>query len=133
MKKRILIVDDEFGLADVVAEILTDFGYEAAIAINGRLGLANLAEARPSLVLLDVMMPVLDGPAMLRAMRKIPEYASIPVVMMTAIPDTLPESEPALFQAVLYKPFTLENLSTTVQGLIGPAIDRADDKAGDKD
>lgn len=118
MKKRILIVDDEFGLADVVAEILTDQGYETSIAINGRLGLAQIAEKRPSLVLLDVMMPVLDGPATLLAMRENPDFASIPVIMMTALPEALPKNDPSLFQAVLYKPFTLESLQSAVKGLI---------------
>jgi DNA-binding response OmpR family regulator len=119
MKKRILIVDDEFGLADVVAEILTDQGYETSIAINGRLGLAQLAEKPPSLVLLDVMMPVLDGPTTLLAMRANPDFASIPVIMMTALPEALPKTDPPLFQAVLYKPFTLESLQSAVKGLIG--------------
>jgi CheY-like chemotaxis protein len=119
MKKRILIVDDEFGLADVVAEILTDQGYEAAIAINGRLGLAHIAELRPSLVLLDVMMPVLDGPATLLAMRANPDFAAIPVIMMTALPEALPKANPPLYQAVLYKPFTLESLQSAVERLIG--------------
>ena len=111
-------MDDEFGLADVVAEILTDKGYETSIAINGRLGLSQLAEKRPSLVLLDVMMPVLDGPATLLAMRGNPDFASIPVIMMTALPEALPKNDPPLFQAVLYKPFTLESLQSAVKGLI---------------
>jgi DNA-binding response OmpR family regulator len=130
MSKRILIVDDEFGLADVVAEILTDQGYDAAIAINGRLGLAQIAEARPNLVLLDVMMPVLDGPTTLVTMRSNPEFASIPVIMMTALPEALPKTDPPLYQAVLYKPFTLESLNGAVTRLIGPSRKDGDPKAG---
>jgi CheY-like chemotaxis protein len=103
----------------VVAEILTDQGYEAAIAINGRRGLAHIAELRPSLVLLDVMMPVLDGPATLLAMRANPDFAAIPVIMMTALPEALPKANPPLYQAVLYKPFTLESLQSAVERLIG--------------
>jgi DNA-binding response OmpR family regulator len=130
MNKRILIVDDEFGLADVVAEILTDQGYEASIAINGRLGLAQIAETHPGLVLLDVMMPVLDGPATLLAMRANPKFATIPVIMMTALPEALPKTEPPLYQAVLYKPFTLESLNSAVARLIGPTAENGASKPG---
>ena len=127
MKKSILIVDDEFGLADVMAEILGDVGYETTIAINGQAGLAVLAEKGVvDLVLLDSMMPVLDGPAMLRAMRGQPRYASIPVVMMTAVAATLPTSEPgepSPYQAALIKPFTPALLLQTVKDLLAAAGD----------
>ncbi|HLM75138.1 MAG TPA: response regulator, partial [Polyangiaceae bacterium] len=87
MNKRILIVDDEFGLADVVAEILTDQGYEASIAINGRLGLAQIAETHPGLILLDVMMPVLDGFEACTALRRLQGGERVPVLMMTGLDD----------------------------------------------
>jgi DNA-binding response OmpR family regulator len=118
MKQRILIVDDEFGLADVVAEILAENGYEVAIAINGRLGLASVEESRPALILLDIMMPVLDGPAMLRLLRANPDYVQIPVVMMTALPEALSESDMPLYQAALLKPFTPDALLKTMQSLL---------------
>jgi DNA-binding response OmpR family regulator len=120
MKQRILIVDDEFGLADVVAEILAENGYEVAIAINGRLGLASVAERRPALILLDVMMPVLDGPGMLHLLRANPDHAQIPVVMMTALPEALSERDLPLYQAALFKPFTPETLLTTMKRLLAP-------------
>jgi two-component system alkaline phosphatase synthesis response regulator PhoP len=111
MKTAVLIVDDEFGIADIVAEILAEEGYSVAIAINGQLGLACLEESAPDVVLLDVMMPILDGPGMLRAMRSDPRFLHIPVVMMTALPEALPKDPtPPLYQAVLYKPFTPRQL-----------------------
>jgi DNA-binding response OmpR family regulator len=119
MSKSILIVDDEFGLADVVAEILGESGYETAIAINGRLGLAALAEKRIDLVLLDVMMPVLNGPAMLEAMRRDTAYAEVPVVFMTALAEAVPRNATARHQAVLIKPFAANVLLATVKRLIG--------------
>lgn len=120
MKRHILIVDDEFGLADVVAEMLQDEGYGAAIAINGRLGLEMLAANHADLVLMDVMMPILDGPGMLRIMRDTPAYAQIPVIMMTALAEALPREKPLMYQAALHKPFSPDRLFKEVARLIGP-------------
>ena len=119
MTTRILIVDDEFGLADVVAEILVELGYDVGIAINGRLALDNMREQRPDLVLLDMMMPVLDGFEVLRAMRTDGGLADVPVVIMTSLPEVLDERAPAEYQAVLHKPFTEEKLRAVLQQLLG--------------
>jgi CheY-like chemotaxis protein len=121
MNKSILIVDDEFGLADVMAEILGECGYQTTIAINGRAALAVLAEKDVDLVLLDVMMPVFDGPSTLRAMRGEPAYASIPVVLMTAVAEALPAGMPPAYQAALIKPFTPAALLQTVRELLAGA------------
>jgi len=118
MTTRILIADDEFGLADVVAEILTETGYEVAIAINGQLALTSIREKRPDLVLLDLMMPILDGMDVLRAMRADSDLAAVPVVMMTSLPEALPDDLPAQYQAVLRKPFTEEKLYATLQKVL---------------
>jgi DNA-binding response OmpR family regulator len=118
MKEAILIVDDEFGLADIVAEVLAEEGYDVDVTINGQLGLNRLAEKRYDLVLLDVMMPVLDGPAMLRAMRVRPAFATLPVIMMTALAEALPKDKPPLHQAVLHKPFSPERLLATIQRVL---------------
>jgi CheY-like chemotaxis protein len=121
MTIRILIVDDEFGLADIVAEILSERGYEVAIAINGKLGLEELARQPVSLILLDVMMPVMDGAAMVRLLRQDERYRELPVVMMTALREALPTDEPPLYQAVLFKPFTEEKLMREIDRLLAGA------------
>jgi DNA-binding response OmpR family regulator len=118
MTKRILIVDDEFGIADIVAEILAEHGYTTSIAINGRLALASMAAQRPDLVLLDVMMPVLDGLGTLTAMRADAVLANVPVIMMTALPEALPKDR-ALYQAALHKPFSEEQLFLWIEKLLG--------------
>ena len=117
MTVRILIVDDEFGLADTVAELLDDRGYLPSIAINGRLGLDRLAQDGAELVLMDVMMPIMDGPTMLRAMRADVALAKIPVIMMTAVPEALPTDEPPLHQGTLVKPFRPDALFRMVEKL----------------
>jgi CheY-like chemotaxis protein len=118
MKHSILIVDDEFGLADLIGELLAEAGYEVAIAINGMLALNALSERRPHLVLADVMMPIVDGAEMLRRMKSNPAYADIPVVMMTSLPEALPKDEPPLYQDVLHKPFSPEKLFSTIELLL---------------
>ena len=71
---RILVVEDEFGIAEVLQSALTDVGHDVVLAINGKQGLERLKEIRPDLVILDFMMPVLDGPGMLKKMRSVPEF-----------------------------------------------------------
>jgi CheY-like chemotaxis protein len=119
MKPSILIVDDEFGLAELVAELLTEEGFEAVIAINGRLGLERLGRQRASLVILDVMMPVMSGPEMARAMRSNPEFADIPIVMMTSLASLLPVDDPPIYEAFLRKPFPPDDLFDVVKRLLG--------------
>jgi DNA-binding response OmpR family regulator len=109
MKRSILIVDDEFGLADVLGDILTEKGFDVRLAINGELGLAALDEHPAELVLLDAMMPIMSGPEMLRAMRARPELAGIPVILMTALPDLLPADVKDI--DVLAKPFSFRQLN----------------------
>jgi CheY-like chemotaxis protein len=114
-KGSVLIVDDEFGLAELISEILTDRGYSTTIAINGELGLAAMEEAAPDLILLDVMMPVVDGAEMARRVRANPTHASIPIVFMTALPGSVPRDQPPLHSAVLHKPFSSEQLFRVIE------------------
>jgi CheY-like chemotaxis protein len=119
MKRRILIVDDEFGLAETIAELLAERGHEAVIAINGRLGLMSLEAKKADLVLLDVMMPVMSGLDMARAMRETPALAAIPIVLMTAASRAIPGDTPPLHDAFMHKPFTPEELFATIDRLLG--------------
>jgi CheY-like chemotaxis protein len=100
----ILIVDDEYGLAEMLRELLAEVGYDVAVAINGRLALEVLAERRIDVVLTDLMMPVMDGPELARAMRAMDVYRLIPIVPMTSLRSAV--DDPALFAAVLDEPFT---------------------------
>jgi DNA-binding response OmpR family regulator len=116
MKPYILIVDDEFGLADAVAEILVERGYETSVVINGKLALASLEARLPDLVLTDMMMPVLDGPGLVVAMRADARFARLPVIMMTALPDAVPSGVEA--NALIAKPFPLTELLVLVHKLL---------------
>jgi CheY-like chemotaxis protein len=118
MKRSILIVDDEFALAEIVLDLLVEQGYQATLAINGRLGLEVLIRQPADLVIADVMMPVMGGPEMVRAMRARPELARIPVIMMTSLEASLPSDRPPLYAAFLHKPFSPEELFQAVARLL---------------
>ena len=110
----ILIVDDEFGLAEMLREMLRELDFEVAVAINGRLALEVLRERPVDLVITDLMMPVMDGSELTMALRASDAHRHIPVVLMTSLPSALPR-EAHLFDAVLRKPFTPELLMRTVR------------------
>jgi CheY-like chemotaxis protein len=120
MTQSVLIVDDEFGLADITADLLREAGYEVTLAINGKLGLDSL-EAHPAdIVLTDLMMPVMDGPELIRLMRADPRFAQIPAILMTALPEAIPDGDAALHDAVLIKPFSLTEVLELVRRLLPP-------------
>jgi CheY-like chemotaxis protein len=118
MKPFVLIVDDEFGLAEMSAELLVEEGFEVAIAINGKLGLDMLEAHAVALVLTDLMMPVMDGPEMIRRMRADPRFAAIPVILMTALPEGVPKEGESLHDALLVKPFSIVELIETARRLM---------------
>ena len=119
--RTVLVVDDEFGVAEVIEAILEDEGYRVLTAVNGRQGLARLAENRPDLVLLDMMMPIVDGPAMLKAMKADPQFADIPVVMMSSLDPRSVDAECTGYAAFLRKPFRAAAVTDLVARLIGPS------------
>lgn len=83
--KKILYVEDEQDIRTVGCMALQAVGgFDVVACASGPEAIAAAARARPDLLLLDVMMPGLDGPATLAALREIPETASTPVIFMTA-------------------------------------------------
>jgi CheY-like chemotaxis protein len=116
MNRQILIVDDEFGLGEMLREALAEVGYDVALAANGVRALDLLRQRRFDVVLSDVMMPVMDGPELARAMRADASLSGIPIVLMTSVPTHVP-AEAGLYKAVLRKPFTLEVLYAILNSL----------------
>lgn len=113
----ILIVDDEFGIVEALEGFLQDEGYRTATALNGQHALEKMRAERPALVLLDYMLPVLNGLAVLEAMRADPQLRDVPVVLMSASPPKLWRHLPA--QEFLPKPFGLALLVTLVRRYAG--------------
>lgn len=82
---RVLVVDDDFDLLDALCEVLSDAGYEVARASNGFEALQILAEQPlPDLILLDLMMPIMDGPRFRQVQLADPRLAAIPTVALSA-------------------------------------------------
>lgn len=110
----VLIVDDEFGLAEMLRDMLREHGYEVVLAINGRLALEVLGEQRVDIVLTDLMMPVMDGEELAAAMRKSETYRDTPIILMTSLPTAVPQQR-ELVNAVLRKPFFPDQLLQTLR------------------
>lgn len=86
--RKILIVDDAPGSREALAKWLQREGYETATARNGAEGLVRLKEAKPDLILLDHMMPEVDGLTFLAGIRRFPKWKNLPVIMMTGMKDS---------------------------------------------
>lgn len=84
---RILIVDDVAASRETLEGILYALDYEFHLAASGHEGLALASQVQPDLILLDIMMPDLDGYEVCRRLRAIPELAETPVVLITALDD----------------------------------------------
>ncbi len=116
----ILVVDDEFGIGELLEALLLDDGHRVITAMNGRHALERMAEARPDLVISDLMMPVMDGGALRQAMLNNPEFAAIPFMLMCAVPEAGIRDRISQYDAFLRKPFKLAEISQMVAGLLQP-------------
>lgn len=116
----VLVVDDEFGVAEVLQFILEEEGYRVLTAINGRQALALMAKDRPDLVICDFMMPLLDGPGVLAAMQTDDALKGIPVVMMSSLDEATVAHRCADHKGFLRKPFRIEEVLNVVARALGP-------------
>ena len=120
MSKHILIVEDDHDVAQSVADVLEASGYSTGVAANGREALDYLEQhAQPDLILLDMMMPVMDGWQFREEQRKLPVLESIPVVIVTA--DGNARGKAAALQAAGHvgKPVTIDGLLNEVERVCG--------------
>ena len=115
----VLVVDDEFGIVKLLEEVLTDEGHRVLVAANGQQALGVAARERPSLVLTDFMMPVMDGAALVKAMAADAALAAIPVVMMSSIPEATVARSCSGYVAFVRKPFNIFAVVDLVAGLTG--------------
>ena len=84
---RILIVDDMLASRESLARLLQQKGYTTDMARNGAEGLVKLKQNIPDLILLDQMMPEVDGLTFLAGIRRFPKYKNLPVIMLTGVKD----------------------------------------------
>ena len=115
----VLIVEDEFAIADLLEMVLTDEGHRVLVAGNGHQGLERLAEGpRPDLVISDYMMPVLDGPGLICAMRDSEAQRDIPFIIMSSMPEANVRERIAGYTAFVRKPFQLAAMVQLVAAIL---------------
>ncbi|HLF24817.1 MAG TPA: response regulator transcription factor [Anaerolineae bacterium] len=117
MARRIVIVDDEEVITRALDILLTQASYEVAIARSGPEALALLSSSRSDLVILDIMLPEMDGYEVCRCIRQLPEY--IPIIMLTARDEPLDKLLGLELGADLYltKPFEPRELLAHIKAI----------------
>src|SRR5688572_7563169 len=120
--RHILVVEDHDDLRSGLADLLASEGYAVSVAENGLAAFLLLHEPRfqPSLVLLDLMMPVMDGITFLRRIRADVRLRKLPVVVMTATPNLCPSG----VLACVTKPFSFDELMAIVSQQLDPPMVR---------
>ncbi len=115
----ILVVDDEFLITDILVDALEEEGFRVLTASNGRKALEVLDKEVPALVMTDFMMPLMNGLELARAIKANPDWARIPVILLSGAQGAIARSHPELFAAVFDKPFRIENILAAVVETIG--------------
>lgn len=113
--RKLLVVDDDDGIRESIRDLLEDEGYRVETATNGREALAAVSRHRPCVMLLDLMMPVMNGWQVLDALRSDQALSGIPVVVVSAAADGLPSG----VARTLRKPLRLEALLDAVKAHCG--------------
>ncbi len=110
--QKILIIDDEENIVDLLSNILSHSGFITIGAFNGESGLEKAKKEKPHIIILDIMMPGMDGFEVLKRLKENEETAEIPVIMLTAKTEDSAVIESWRKGAEFYipKPFEIEEL-----------------------
>ena len=111
---RILVVDDEPMVRETLGQVLVDEGYVVDLAVDGANALALVHAARPDVILLDLMMPGMNGRQFLHALRDDPSFAHVPVLIMTAVHGLEVNLSAIGASEVVEKPFDVDDLLNKV-------------------
>jgi len=124
MSTKILIVDDEPHMLRVTELSIKKGGYQIVIGRNGKEALELAAREKPSLIVMDVSMPEMDGLTALTQLKANPETAKIPVIMLTVRGQAMARLQAEQSGAALYltKPFSPSQLLVEVKRLLEPAV-----------
>jgi DNA-binding response OmpR family regulator len=118
MEKKVLVVDDEFEIRDLLSRFLTEEGYEIILASNGEEALELVERENPQVILLDIMMPGIHGVETCKRLKEKEKTRFIPVIMATALGDTYSEAIGAGAEDFVTKPFNLTELSHRVKSIL---------------
>ena len=113
--KDVLVVEDESYLCDLIADVLESEGHTARTASNGLEALDLMRQRKPHIVLLDLMMPVMDGWEFMDALRENPQWDGVPIVIISAIYDAKRTQRETGARAVITKPFDIDQITEIVR------------------
>jgi CheY-like chemotaxis protein len=119
----VMVIDDAAEMRLLLRAMLAKAGHEVIVAEGGAQALELLEHARPALIVVDFMMPGMDGPAFITRLRQLPQHRDVPVLMLTAAPEE--RHIEAAFAAgandYLTKPVERRIITARVEGMIGAA------------
>jgi CheY-like chemotaxis protein len=118
IKGRVLVVDDEQGFREGLADLLQMEGYEVSMARNAVEAVTLLPEFRPDVMVLDLRMPLLDGESFLRGMRGLPASRHVPVVLISGKEGLAEIAQRCGAAGFLAKPFEAPELLTLLQRVL---------------
>ncbi len=120
VKKRILLVEDEADLVMTMRFRLEDAGYEVVVAVDGQEGLDRAKDGKPDLILLDLMLPKMNGYKVFSALKADARYSKIPIIMFTALAQEADKKlgEKMGADAYITKPFDADTLLAKIKELI---------------
>jgi DNA-binding response OmpR family regulator len=126
MRQRILVVDDEEDYRLIIGDILSKAGFDVKACVDGQDGLAALPSFAPDMLLVDWMMPKMDGEAFCRAVRQDARFGALPILMLTVKQASDEELEALHFGVddFLPKPFKPEELLARVRAALRRTLDR---------
>jgi CheY-like chemotaxis protein len=127
LDQTVLIIDDDPGVRESLCSTLAKAGYRVQSAANGEAGILALQRGlRPDLIVLDLMMPVMSGFEVIAVLREEPDWAAIPVVVVSATPGQT--AQVLGVDAILKKPFNLADVRASI--LVAIASRRPGDQSG---
>jgi DNA-binding response OmpR family regulator len=126
LAQRILIVEDQADVAELIEVVLKGEGYTVAVAPDGAQGLMLARDWNPDLILMDVMLPGVDGGALIARLRDEAGTSDIPIVAMSASSTLRERTEELEADALLSKPFDVDALLVQVQFLLARGRGDAD-------
>lgn len=120
LQRTVVVIEDEPDAAELFAEMMQNIGYEVVISLSSTSALALVSSYKPAAVILDIMMPEITGLELLKSIRKLPDLAQTPVVLVSALslPSDIKNGLAAGASAYLPKPVGFDELKQTIDKVV---------------
>lgn len=115
----IVLAEDEFLIAEMMADFLRDAGHEVRTAAHGRGALKLVRDLRPDVLITDYMMPLMTGVELAEVIRSDPDLAGLPIILVSGAQAHLARGRSELFSVILEKPYTPLQLTDVLAVLLG--------------